>query len=74
MKQFKLMMMAALAALMSFSVVSCSDDDDDSAQSKHDKKMEAVSAEVKANKSMTLLCCLLLSEVLGTHRRKPSKA
>ena len=50
MKQFKLMMMAALAALMSFSVVSCSDDDDDSAQSKHDKKMEAVYAEVKANK------------------------
>ncbi len=49
MKQFKLMMMAAVAALMSFSAVSCSDDDD-VAQSNHDKKMDAVSAEVKANK------------------------
>ena len=59
MKQFKLMMMAALAALMSFSVVSCSDDDDDSAQSKHDKKMEAVSAEVKANKKNDIALLLV---------------
>ena len=59
MKQFKLMMMAALAALMSFSVVSCSDDDDDSAQSKHDKKMEAVSAEVKANKKHDIALLLV---------------
>lgn len=49
MKQFKFMMMAALAVLMSFSAISCSDDDD-VAQSNHDKKMEAVSAEVKAGK------------------------
>ena len=74
MKQFKLMMMAALAALMSFSVVSCSDDDDDSAQSKHDKKMEAVSAEVTANKKHDIALLLVTFGSTWDARRKPSKA
>ena len=51
MKQFRFMMMTALVAVMSLSAVSCSDDDDDVAKSNHDKKMEAVTAEVQANKS-----------------------
>lgn len=50
MKQFRFMMMTALVAVMSLSAVSCSDDDDDVAKSNHDKKMEAVTAEVQANK------------------------
>lgn len=50
MKQFRFMMMMALVAVMSLSAVSCSDDDDDVAKSNHDKKMEAVTAEVQANK------------------------
>ena len=48
MKQFRFMMMTALVAVMSLSAVSCSDDD--VAKSNHDKKMEAVTAEVQANK------------------------
>ena len=56
MKQFKFMMVAVLTAIMSFLTVSCSSDDDDVAKSNHDKKMEAVTAEVqKKKKSDTAL-------------------